>query len=162
MGSSERKLDWDAVLSELTSQGVELPPTAVPFLFGNTPEMAESLGRLVQSGTKTATAGLAAAWEEYVGALPVEGAVLVVVNWRGEAFAVIRNTTVTVEAFDDVGADFAAAEGEGDRTLQSWREIHWSFFAEECRKLGLEPDGQMRVVCQRFELLWPTPKAARV
>jgi uncharacterized protein YhfF len=117
--------------------------------------MAGELGLLVRGGGKTATAGLAAAWEEYLGGLPGDRQTYVVLDWMGQPLAVIRNTEVIVVPFDQVSADFARAEGEGDLSLRWWRGAHWDFFEGECASLGIEANEQMQVVCQRFELLWP-------
>lgn len=54
---------------------------------------------------------------------------------------------------DEVSAEHAYSEGEGDRSLASWREIHeryWRHHSENPR--GFEPD--MPVVCERFRLLY--------
>ena len=40
-----------------------------------------------------------------------------------------------VRRFGDVDAQFAWTEGEGDRTLEYWREAHIRFFAAEGRPL---------------------------
>jgi uncharacterized protein YhfF len=54
--------------------------------------------------------------------------------------------------FKQVSAEFAAREGEGDGSLQSWRESHWDFFSRECRRLGRAPNEAMPVVCTSFDL----------
>ncbi len=38
--------------------------------------------------------------------------------------------------------EFAASEGEGDKSLEWWRNAHWKFFSRECEDLGIEPKGQ--------------------
>jgi uncharacterized protein YhfF len=63
---------------------------------------------------------------------------------------VIRTTGVEVRRFGDVDAEFAWTEGEGDRSLEYWREEHIRFFAAERRPFGEDTE----VVLQRFELLW--------
>jgi hypothetical protein len=40
-----------------------VPTGTLPFLFGNTPELASTLASLVATGQKTATGGLLGAWE---------------------------------------------------------------------------------------------------
>jgi uncharacterized protein YhfF len=53
-----------------------------------------------------------------------------------------------------VDAEFAAAEGEGDRSLAFWREAHWSYFGRVCEKLGRERSRRMPVVCERFRVVF--------
>jgi len=155
MRSEPRRLDWPGVRSSLRRSGFTLPTDARPFWFGDDPQMAHDLGMLVRRGTKTATAGLADAWRSEANGLPRTGQIFVVLDWEGDPLGVIRNTAVDVIPFEDVGAEFAVAEGEGDGSLEWWREAHWKYFSRECQDLGVEPDVRMLVVCQRFEVLWP-------
>ena len=64
----------------------------------------------------------------------------------------MATTQVSVVPFDEVDEDHARAEGEGDRTLATWRAIHeryWRRHAQNSR--GFDP--AMPVVCERFRLL---------
>lgn len=132
------------------------PTTAYQvWYFGSGEPMATRLARLVRDGPKRATAALHAG----VLALPETGAVLggysVVTGFAGEPVVVIRSTQVDIVPFEDVDADFAWTEGEGDRTLEDWRAGHWRFFDAECRELGIERSPRMEIVCERFEKVWP-------
>jgi uncharacterized protein YhfF len=62
---------------------------------------------------------------------------------------------VTTVPFEAVTESFAAAEGEGDKSLRYWRKAHWSYFSRECQRLGKEPSCRMPVVCERFEVIYP-------
>jgi uncharacterized protein YhfF len=79
----------------------------------------------------------------------------VVTDWQGTPGCVIETTYVEVVAFDGVTERFAAREGEGDKTLGYWRDVHWRAFARECQRIGREPDLQMPVVCERFRVVYP-------
>ena len=101
------------------------------------------------SGDKRATSTSLA---EYVAAeqeLPGAGDLSIVLDGRGEPHALIVTTQVDVVPFDEVDADHALAEGEGDRTLEGWREEHRKYF----RRIGLFTE-DMRVVLERFEVLY--------
>ena len=69
----------------------------------------------------------------------------------GEPRALIRTTDVRVVPFSQVDADHAAAEAEGDGSLERWRSGHRDFFE---RTIGFTED--MPVVLERFELLYPS------
>ena len=58
----------------------------------------------------------------------------------------IETTDVRVVPFDAVDAEFAHAEGEGDRSLAWWRAAHTAYF-------GRSLDGTSLVVCERFRLI---------
>ena len=44
---------------------------------------------------------------------------------------VVRTTQVDVVEFADVDAAFAWDEGEGDRSLSSWRDAHMRYFGRQ-------------------------------
>jgi len=52
-----------------------------------------------------------------------------------------------------VDADHAREEGEGDLSLEHWRESHERFFTEHAEG-GFRPD--MPVVLERFRVLYPS------
>ena len=62
--------------------------------------------------------------------------------------AVIETTELTQRRFDEVDAAFAVDEGEGDRTLASWRRVHQNYFG---RQGTFAPD--MLLWCERFRLV---------
>ena len=80
--------------------------------------------------------------------MPEVGRRDVVLDGAGKPAAVIETTEVTVRRFDEVDEDFARDEGEGDLSLEYWREGHEAYFA---RNGGFEPD--MELVCERFRLV---------
>ncbi len=124
-----------------------LPPPA--WSFGDSDELADELLDLVLSGAKTATSTSLA---EYVAAgeeLPGEGDLSIVLDGRGEPRALILTTAMEVVPFDEVDADHASAEGEGDGTLEDWRVEHRKYF----ERIGVFNE-KMQVVVERFEVLY--------
>lgn len=126
-----------------------IPPET--FAFGDNPEMADELAELVVRGEKTATAGALADYEAADEPVPQRGDLYIVLDGSGEPRALIRTTESRVVPFNEVDADHAAAEGEGDGSLESWRAVHRAFFE---RTLGFSES--MPVVLERFELLYPS------
>lgn len=82
--------------------------------------------------------------------MPVVGAFGVVLDGAERPLAVIRTTEVSVRPFREVDGAVAWDEGEGDRSLASWREAHRAFFGRS----GHPFDGTSPVVCERFELVY--------
>lgn len=123
--------------------------------FGNTSEMAQELLELVLEGKKTATASLVWEYENNSQDAPVLDGLSVVTDFEGNPKCVVQTTELRVAAFNEVDADFAFDEGEGDQSLDYWRQAHWDFFAKECIELGKAPDLEMPVICERFKLLYP-------
>ena len=92
--------------------------------------------------------------------MPVVAEYRVVRDGAGAARCVLQTTEVRLLAFEDVDAAFAADEGEGDRSLASWREDHLAYFQRELAGLGLSASPRMLLVCERFRLLHTATAAA--
>ncbi len=119
--------------------------------FGDSPELQTELALLVRDGPKRATAGLLAEYQQEQEPLPEPGDLTVIVDGAGEPVCVIRTSAVEIRPFGEVDAEFAFVEGEGDRSLEYWREAHTRFFAA----IGSPVDETSEVVMERFDLLWP-------
>lgn len=140
------------VVGQTVSETV--PPQA--WSFGDDPELAETLLAAVLSGDKTATSSALWDYDDEGAPLPVAGELSILLDGEGHPRALIRTTSVETTAFDEVSEDFAAAEGEDDRTLESWRAGHEAYFRRNLAE-GHEFTTDMPVVCERFELLYPKP-----
>ncbi len=125
------------------------------FHFDDNEPSANALAALVLSGQKRATAGLLWTNECTNKPLPQVGSLSVVTDWPGAPLCIIESTHLEIVPFDNVSGEFAAIEGEGDRTLGYWREVHWQYFSRECQRIGREPDLQMPVVCEQFKVVYP-------
>lgn len=137
------------------AEDVELETPHQVWSFGNSVEMAEELAELVLAGKKRATASLEWAYEEKSEAKPVLSGYSIVTDFEGNPKCVIRTTELAIVPFNEVDAEFAFDEGEGDQSLDYWRQEHWNFFSQNCIELDREPDQTMPVNCERFELLYP-------
>lgn len=124
--------------------------------FGATPEQADELLDLVLEGQKTATASAEWDYEAEGEDLPEVGTLGIVVDSGGAPRALIVTTRVRVVPFDEVDADHSAAEGEGDLSLEYWRDVHERFFSEYAsHDRGFRRD--MPVVLEDFEVLHAEP-----
>ena len=68
---------------------------------------------------------------------------------------VIQTVEIRHLPFEEVDAQFASDEGEGDQTLEYWRTVHWRYFSREAAELGIDFDERSIVCCERFRLLYP-------
>ena len=123
------------------------------FSFGADAEEAARLAHLVIKGTKRATTGWVEAARKDGDALPVAGMTSIVTDGFGIPLCAIRTERVEQLRFGDVGADLARAEGEGDRTLEEWRDVHRRFFAREGEARGLAFTDDAIVYCERFRVV---------
>jgi len=146
---------WQTFLENLPEGLQSTPATYQAWGFGDSPEMADSLGALVRDGIKTATASLVWAYEIEGEAMPKVGDHSMILDGRGAPMCIIQTTAVSMRPFNEVDETHAYLEGEGDRSLAFWRDVHWAFFSRECTVVGCEPSQEMPVVCERFKLVYP-------
>ena len=122
--------------------------------FGYGVEQGDRLLAYVLQGIKRATAGALRTYEHEGEAVPRAGDFSVVTDGSGVARCVIRTTSVDIVPFDTVDEQFAHDEGEGDRSLAYWRQVHWDYFGRELSAMGQAATPDMSVVCERFEVVF--------
>lgn len=105
-----------------------VPESYDAWAFGDSKEMADELAELVADGIKTATSSNYVVYEEENEPLPYAGLHNLILDGDGNAAAIIETTFIEIVSFDEVTEEHAFMEGEGDRTLKYWREVHESFF----------------------------------
>lgn len=130
--------------------------------FGDSPALAHELAELVLHGPKRGTAGDAWTNERYPSAAPVPDGYSVVTERDGTPRAVIRTTWLDTRPLNEVDAQFAWDEGEGDRTLPDWLDGHTRYFTRELTREGRTFSPSMPVTLERFELLYPFDRALDV
>lgn len=107
----------------------ELPEEpAEAWAFGATPEMADELLVLVLAGIKTGTASSLWDYQAEGEALPHVGQLNIILDGVGVPCAIVETTAVDIVPFNEVSAEHAFAEGEGDRSLEYWRMEHERFW----------------------------------
>ncbi|MEZ9132180.1 ASCH domain-containing protein [Vibrio breoganii] len=115
---------------------------------------ANLCAQLILRGEKRASCSMEY-WYSHEGeAMPAVGHLQVVTDWQGEPICIIEITSVDTCKYCDVSAEFAALEGEGDKSLDWWREAHWKFFSLECQELGITPTQEMLLVLERFKVVY--------
>ncbi|QPF72042.1 ASCH domain-containing protein [Roseateles sp. DAIF2] len=146
---------WHAFAASTASGSVDAEHFYEAFAFGDSEALANELAALVLQGAKRATASSAWSFEVEGRRPPRVGDLSIVTDWSGErALCIIETQAVDVVPFDEVSAEFAALEGEGDGSLEFWRQGHRAYFGRECARAGREFSERMPVVCERFALVY--------
>jgi uncharacterized protein YhfF len=122
--------------------------------FGDSHEMADELLKPLLAGIKTATCSAVWEWEHDNEAIPYVGMLSVILNGKDEPVCIIETTEVTIKKYNEVDAQFASDEGEGDRSLGYWREVHERFFTRTLPRIGKEFSEDMPLVCERFKVVY--------
>jgi len=138
----------------ITAAGISLDVAVDITSFGDSADVQNRLVELVVVGTKRATAALLRSYRDEGQQIPQAGDLFVVVDGAGVGRCLCRTVRVEIKPFKDVDADFAADEGEGDRTLGYWRAVHRAFFEREGLREGFTFTEELAVVLERFELLY--------
>ena len=117
-------------------------------------EAADKLADLVVQGIKTATCSAYDLYQINNEPLPKEGDYSVILNSSGEAVCVVKTLKIYVTEFKNVSAEHAYKEGEGDRSLEYWREVHVNFLTNELATINKTFDENTKVVCEEFEVVY--------
>ncbi|WP_438836335.1 ASCH domain-containing protein [Streptococcus pluranimalium] len=120
--------------------------------FGAEPDL---LAQLVLDGTKTATASALDLYELEGEPLPKVGSYDIVLDSQDDAVCIIEITKVSVVPFKDVSADHAFKEGEGDRSLAYWRQVHEELFTEWLAESHLVFNEDSKIVLEEFLVVYP-------
>jgi uncharacterized protein YhfF len=146
------------LIAQLAAAGITLPqgPVRVDG-YGDSAELSIELLDLIKSGRKRAGTGLLWAYEYDQEPIAQTGDIEIVIDHNNQPALVTRVVSSNVVAFNEVTAEYAAIEGEGDGSLDYWRKGHWNFFSRECARVGKEPTQTMPVICNVFELLHILP-----
>ncbi len=88
--------------------------------------------------------------------LPEVGSYDVVLDSKDQAVCIIQIKKVSVVAFEEVSEEHAFKEGEGDKTLAYWRQVHEDFFKPYYNEYGLTFNGDSQIVLEEFEVVYPT------
>jgi uncharacterized protein YhfF len=145
---------WQKFLSTLPADS---PYRTRPYTaegWGDSPEMADELGALIAEGTKTATCSSVWEWEAEGNPLPAEDLLTIVLDGRGEPLCIVETIETIVLPYNQVTEDFARDEGEGDLSLEYWREAHRNFFSRALHKIGREFSEDMPLLCERFRVIY--------
>ena len=124
------------------------------FYFCDNKKDANECAELVVLGEKRATATSLWWFEVNNESLPSVGDCYIVTNWNGVARCVIKVEKVEITPFNEVTSQFAEIEGEGDKSLKYWRNVHWDYYHRELAGSGLTPSVDMPIVCEYFSIVF--------
>ena len=145
---------WQKFLSTLPTDSPYHTKTYSKGGYGDSPELMDELIQLVLIGKKIATCGSLWEWEDEGKPLPKVGDVWVELDGNGNPVCITETTEVMIRKYNEVDAQFAHDEGEGDQSLNDWREAHRDFFSRVLRKIGKEFSEDMPLVCERFRVIY--------
>jgi len=148
------KAYWQKFLSSLPADSPYHSKTYVAESWGDNPALADELGALIVQGIKTGTCSAVWEWEAEGNPIPEEGYITIALDGNGEPLCVVETYEITIRKYNEVDADFARTEGEGDLSLEYWREEHKRYFTRTLAKIGKEFSADMPLACERFRVIY--------
>lgn len=121
---------------------------------GDSEEYIKWSNVLVLSGLKTVFSYPLEVWRLEKRAVPESNQHIVLLDSQGTAVAVIQLLDVQTHPFEDVPESFAHKAGEGDRSLDTWKENQKPFFKRVLDEHALEFNTKVDILCVEFELVF--------
>lgn len=116
---------------------------------------ADELLTLVKEGKKRGTASSLIAYSVENEPVPKVGDKSIILDSKNRAHLIIVTRKVTVTPFLQVHPYHGYLEGEGDRTLKFWREVHEIFFKPDYEAAGKDFDPMGEAVLEEFDVIYP-------
>lgn len=142
---------WELFVKE-AELGLDTPMDV--YYFGSTKDVADSLSELVIQGVKRGTTSAVWEYEHYDEEIPKSNEYSIITDFEGNPKCVIRTTDVLRLNFDEVDETLAYIEGEGDKSLEYWRDVHKDIFSRILPSIGKEFTEKMPVIFEIFETVY--------
>lgn len=156
LSCNKKEIDMTEYWKEFQENNIEYKNTIQPqsFYFCDNKKDADECAELVVKKIKQATSPSVWWFEKNKEELPKCGDLAIVTDWSGNPKAIIRTTKIEIVKYKDITPEYAQLEGEGDKTLEYWKKVHWDYYTEEMNKFGEKPNEEMKIVCEYFETIW--------
>ena len=110
--------------------------------------------KLTVQSIKTATASAYELYSIDSDPLPQVNDFNIILDSKDEAVCITKTTKVSIVPFLEVSEEHAFKEGEGDRSLKSWRKEHTELFTQWYEEGNLEIHDNIPVVCEEFQVVY--------
>lgn len=124
------------------------------FNFCDNEKDAKECAQLTRDGIKQATSTSLWWFEKNNTDLPEVGNIYVVTDWYKIAKAIVEVVKVEQTPFNQITDEYAAIEGEGGKSLEYWKKVHWDYYSLEMEEFGEKPTEDMMIVCEQFKTIF--------
>lgn len=143
---------WNEFLKDNPNNKIKKTP--ISFYFCDNKKDADECAELVLKGIKQATATSLWWFEKNNEPLPKVSDQYIVTDWNGNAKAVIETIKVEQVPYNEITAEFAETEGEGDKSLDYWKRVHEAYYKREMEPHGEKFNENMIIVCEYFKTIY--------
>lgn len=127
----------------------------MPMIIGEDAEDADHGAAAILAGKKTATS--AAFWDFPDGRVPFAGALSVLVDGSGNPRAILETQRVDIIPFSCADEALAAAYGEWDLTLATWRTKMRAWYETSARRHDQTFSDNTPIICEWFKVVKTLP-----
>lgn len=145
---------WEDYLKSIGEDGKSTEKNYDSWYFCDNEKDANELAELVKQGVKRGTSSLHYLCELEGEKLSQAGDLSVITNFQGIAQCIIQTKKVTVLPFKDVTEEYAIIEGEGDKSLKYWRDVHIDVFSRELKDIKKKFSEDMLIEFEEFVLVY--------
>lgn len=121
--------------------------------FGATEKDAAQACERIRSGAKRAAIYPRKGYRCALNGTPEPGDLNIVINWKGEAEAVIETTGIRLIRLAEMTDAICALEGN-HADLESWNERQLPSIRAEAEELGVDFDDDMDLIVEEFHLVF--------
>jgi uncharacterized protein YhfF len=125
--------------------------------FGYTDNLANKLIGYVKEGKKTGTSSALEMYEIDEN-FPKEGDISIITSGNGLPGCIIRTEVIKKKKFKEINEEEARLEGEGNLSLEYWRDVHEHFFQAEYEEKGKEFSEEIPVIFEKFKVIYDEEK----
>jgi len=115
---------------------------------------ADMLAELVKKGIKTATCSALILYSLENCEMPQKNKYSVILDSNNNAICIIITTKVYIKSFNKISQRHAYKEGEGNRSLEYWKNVHKEFFINELKNYDLSFNEKLELVCEEFKVVY--------
>lgn len=152
MKNTSAHILWERFLKENAAlTNLDIPPIGH---FSDNEKDANILAELVQKDIKRATSHSLLGLQLRNEPRPRLDDLFIVTDWSENARCIIKTTSVKLVPYFAIHAEHARMEGEGDKSLEYWKKVHWDYYIRELEPHGRVPRESMIVVFERFEKIF--------
>lgn len=120
--------------------------------FADRPNSTDMLVEMVVRGQKTAYSS----WFDFYDAdqaVPKVGDYRIVLKRNGDPACIVQLKVVEIVPFKWVSQEHAYLEGEGNRSLKYWRQLHKQLFRKQAKFQGKSFSLESPCICEVFEVV---------
>ncbi len=144
---------WQEYLNSLDNSMRPINPT-VSAGYAGSPEITDELLALYLSGKKNAGSSILEDFLSCGDPVPKVGDYWIFLDSKANPRIILLTEKVVLHKFYDVPKEIAIAEGEGDLSIEYWREVHADLYQPQLENWGVKNLDEATVITEFFSIVY--------